>query len=187
MLLNRLSRFLGSTAAGVIGIHLVASVIHNTPDSYNLDLRPYTAGWPIPGWRFFAPNPGTQNVHILVRTMTGSEVEQSKSEWLDVTPVIEHRSWNAIINPKSRGPKALFDAMQQLSGMKANYSAFEFLESTLPYELIADWARALIKETDVSRFQFLLLNYFPSASQDQRMQPLLVSEWLPFETSMSSE
>lgn len=179
-MLRRLSRVIGGAAAGAIGVHLVASILHNTPDSYNLDLRPYTAGWPIPGWRFFAPNPGTQNVHLLVRTTSKAGFSQPFSEWRDVTPEIQHSPWNALVNPKSRGPKALFDAMQQLSAMKANYSAFDFLVSTLPYRLIADWARALIHDAEAHQFQFLLLNYFPSAPETQRMQPLLVSEWLDF-------
>ncbi len=130
-----------------------------------------------PGWRFFAPNPGVQNVHLLVRTAK-DPLERNESVWLDVTPSIHHRALHMLVNPRSRGPKALFDAMQQLSVMKANYSRFEWLAASTPYALVADAARGFIRDDDAACFQFLLMNYYPAAPQDRKMLPLLVSEWL---------
>jgi hypothetical protein len=167
----------GAAATGALATHLVATVLFNTPDSFNLDLRRHVGGWSIPGWRFFAPNPGTQNVHLLVRDGEGENAATNSSDWRDVTPVISHRAWNVLFNARSRGPKALFDAMQQLSVMKANYSEFSWVVKSTPYELVADAVRGLTGEVDAPRFQFLLMNYFPSAPHQQKMQPLLVSEW----------
>ena len=153
------TRVLGAVATGVLTTHLIATTLFNTPDSFNLDLRRYVGGWTIPGWRFFAPNPGVQNVHLLVRTV-GADDWTAPTPWTDVTPTIEHRLANVVLNPRSRGPKALFDAMQQLSVMKANYSRFDWITSSTAYELVTDAARGLLPHGVDGRFQFLLMNYF---------------------------
>ena len=168
---------LGAVAVGAIGAHLVATTLQNTPDSYNLDLRPYVGGWTVPGWRFFAPNPGNQNVHLLVRSQTGGE--GVVTEWADITPHVHHSVLNILINPKSRGPKALFDAMQQLTVMRDNYAGLEWIFRSLPYEFVADTCRGLIEAESVAEFQFLLMNYVPAAQEGERMQPILVSQWMP--------
>jgi hypothetical protein len=167
---------IGAVAASALTAHLIATTLFNTPDSFNLDLRRYVGGWTLPGWRFFAPNPGVQNVHLLVRTGDG-DPSGTPSQWQDVTPTIGHHITNVVFHPRSRGPKALFDAMQQLSVMKANYSRFDWITSSTPYELVTDAARGLLPFRTSERFQFLLVNFFPSAVDDQRIQPILVSEW----------
>lgn len=169
-------RALGAAATGALTAHLIATTLFNTPDSFNLDLRRYVGGWTIPGWRFFAPNPGVQNVHLLVRTGAG-ETPAASTQWQDVTPTIGHHVLNVVFHPRSRGPKALFDAMQQLSVMKSNYSRFDFITSSTAYELVADAGRGLLPPGASDKFQFLLVNYFPSAPAEQRVQPILVSEW----------
>lgn len=178
-MLKRISKSLGSAATAAISVHVVVSALQNTPDSFNLDLRPFTFGWPLPGWRFFAPNPGIQNVHLLARTRTFDIEVNSVGEWQDVTPNISHSWLNVVWNPKSRGPKALFDTVQQLSVMRGNYSSFGYITQSEPYELVADATRGFIGDTDDSEFQFLLMNYFPSEIEGKRMSPVLVSEWLP--------
>lgn len=168
---------LGAAAIGALTAHLVATTLFNTPDSFNLDLRRYVGGWSVPGWRFFAPNPGTQNVHLLFRTGAGDSALEATSDWQDITPAISHRVWNVVFNARSRGPKALFDAMQQLSMMKANYADFAWVAKSTPYELVTDAVRGFTADVKATHFQFLLMNYFPSAPDGQRMQPILISEW----------
>ncbi|SMX73782.1 hypothetical protein BAURA86_00574 [Brevibacterium aurantiacum] len=177
---NFVSTALGIAAIGAIGAHVAATALQNTPDSYNLDMRPYVGGWTVPGWRFFAPNPGNQNVHVLVRTrdVEGTQV----SDWKDVTPPVHHSVFNVLINPRSRGPKALFDAMQQLTVMRDNYAGLDWIFKSLPYELVADTCRGLIQDAVGPQFQYLLMNYVPSASEGERMQPILVSQWLAVNT-----
>lgn len=176
MLRREASRTIGAMAVGAMTAHLIATTLFNTPDSFNLDLRRYVGGWTIPGWRFFAPNPGVQNVHLLVRTRAEPE-GTVPTAWQDVTPTIGHRLLNVVVNPRSRGPKALFDAMQQLSVMKSNYSRFDWITTSTAYELVTDAARGLLPPGSADRFQFLLMNYFPAAPEGQRMQPILISEW----------
>ncbi len=172
-----LSRTMSGVAMCALSLHLIASILQNTPDSYNLDLRKFVGGWTLPGWRFFAPNPGVHNVHLLVRTGSGDQSDSSMTDWRDVTPQVGHAWTNVLLNPKSRGPKALFDAMQQLSVMGANYSALEWIFGSLPYELVVDASRGLLPPGNDEAFQFLLLNYFPSGEDGKRMLPVLVSKW----------
>lgn len=68
--------------------------------------------------------------------------------------------------------------MQQLTLMNSNYAEFNWIRESLAYELVASAAKGFIGETDAQSYQFLLMNYFPSAPEDQRMMPLLVSEWI---------
>jgi hypothetical protein len=177
---DRIRNAAGVFAVGALAAHLVSTVLQNTPDSYNQDLRLFTAGWPIPGWRFFAPNPGVQNVHLLVRE-TASPGSQP-TPWRDVTPQVSH-GWKQVLwNPGSRGPKALFDAMQQLSVMSANHADFAWVTQSLPYQLVLAASRAAAAD-DAAAVQFLLLNVFPSAPPEHRMKPVLTSEWQPLDSS----
>ncbi|MDT0379532.1 hypothetical protein RM572_12230 [Streptomyces sp. DSM 42041] len=181
---NRIRSALGTLAVGMLASHLVSTVLQNTPDSYNQDLRKFTGGWPIPGWRFFAPNPGVQNVHLLVRE-TQSQGEPP-TPWRDVTPGVTH-GWKQVLwNPGSRGPKALFDAMQQLSVMSSNQADFAWVTQSLPYQLVLSASRAAVA-ADAEGLQFLLMNVFPSAPPEHRMKPILISEWIPLEPAPPAE
>jgi hypothetical protein len=176
MLDDRIKSAAGAFAVGAIAVHLASTVLQNTPDSYNQDLRTFTGGWPIPGWRFFAPNPGVQNVHLLVRETDSDGTETTP--WRDITPGVRH-GWKQVLwNPESRGPKALFDAMQQLSVMSANQADFAWVTQSLPYRLVLSASRASVSD-DSSALQFLLMNVFPSAAPEHRMKPILTSEWIP--------
>ncbi|MCJ1707113.1 DUF5819 family protein [Microbacterium sp. VKM Ac-2923] len=180
---SKIVRGLTGLVSIALTAHLVATSLQNTPDSYNLDLRRYVGGWTIPGWRFFAPNPGVHNVHLLVRTSSSKDAEEP-GDWIDVTPATEHGILNVLLNPRSRGPKALFDAMQQLSVMQVNHSAMDWIVTSLPYRLVADATRGLIRDKEANLFQFLLMNYYPAAPPDQRMLPVLVSEWIPIRPAL---
>ncbi|MFC7813886.1 hypothetical protein ACFUTR_04365 [Streptomyces sp. NPDC057367] len=176
MPVDRIRGAAGAFAVGALTVHLASTVLQNTPDSYNQDLRTFTGGWPIPGWRFFAPNPGVQNVHLLIREAPAGG--GAPTPWCDVTPGVRH-GWKQVLwNPGSRGPKALFDAMQQLSVMSANQADFGWVTQSLPYRLVFSASRAAAAR-DSSALQFLLMNVFPSAPPDQRMKPILTSEWIP--------
>ncbi len=172
---NDTSRRLASVVGLVLKVHVVATILQNTPDTHNQDLRNFVGRLPIPGWRFFAPNPGVQNVHLLVRTRGVNESDVT--DWEDVTPVVDHGFLRVLWNPGSRGPKALFDAMQQVSVLRANYAKFDYVTSSDPYKLVATAAHKAVAGQAGRETQFLLLNDFPSVDEDTRMQPVMVSEW----------
>lgn len=184
MLADRIRGAAGTFAVGALAAHLVATVLQNTPDSYNQDLRPFTGGWPLPGWRFFAPNPGVQNVHLLVREAKPGAAEATP--WRDVTPRVSH-GWKQVVwNPESRGPKALFDAMQQLSVMSSNQTDFTWVTQSLPYQLVFSASRAAVAD-DAVALQFLLMNVFPNAPVEHRMKPILTSEWIALGAAAENE
>lgn len=173
---DRLRRGLSGLAVGLVGTHLVATILQNTPESYNQDLRLFTGGWPVPGWRFFAPNPGVQNVHLLVRERARATAEPTP--WTDITPAGEHGWLRVLWNPGSRGPKALFDAMQQLTVMSANHADFAWVRQSTPYELVSSVVRAGRRQY-AGELQFLLVNVFPAAPPEGRFKPIVTSAWLP--------
>lgn len=171
---RRLHQVLTIVPIGVLCTHLVSSVLENSPDSYNQELRKYAFGWTIPKWRFFAPNPGVQNVHLLIReTIPGQPAER----WRDITPISSHTLLSVAWNPKSRGPKALFDAMQQLTLFQANNALFSWVATSEPYNLVSLAARKHTSEDRRSRYQFMILNVEPSAPEHVRMKPVLTSLW----------
>jgi hypothetical protein len=184
MMGDRIQKAAGTVAVGALAAHLVSTILQNTPDSYNQDLRIFTGGWTVPGWRFFAPNPGVQNVHLLVREVAPEGAQPTP--WRDVTPEVPHGCVQVLWNPASRGPKALFDAMQQLSVMCANQAEFAWVTQSQPYRLVFSASRAAVAD-DSKALQFLLMNVFPSAPPDQRMKPILTSEWIPLDAPVSAE
>lgn len=163
---------LGAAATVAVYAHLVGSVAQNTPDSYNQDMSRFMGGWTLPGWRFFAPNPGIQNVHLLVRSRTSD----ATSPWEDVTPHVPH-GWRQVVwNPASRGPKALFDAMQQLTIMNINKAELAWVSSSTAFQLVVSAARRASDDQAVTA-QFMLMNVVPSAAPEHRMRPVFVSPW----------
>lgn len=158
--------------------HLTATVLNNTPDGYNQDFRPFLGGWNVPGWRFFAPTPGTQNVHLLTRHTTDGTSEPSP--WKDVTPSVPHGWSTVFFNPQSRGPKVLFDAMQQFSLMSSNYVDMPWVVNTPAYLLVKSACLQTLPE-GATAFQFMLLNLFPAEPTDRQMKPVITSDWFPVE------
>lgn len=167
-------------AVGALGLHLTGTFLNNTPDAYNLSLARFVGGWTLPGWRFFAPNPGVQNVHLLARVRS-ADSEHSATPWRDVTPRKSHHPVNMVWNPGSRAPKALFDCMQQLSVLTGNSADFGFIAQSTPYVMIRDFTRGRLQSAPLDRdgeyFQFMVLNAFPSRQGPERMKPIVVSDW----------
>lgn len=171
------SKIIESAVTGAIVTHVVATMIQNTPDSFNQDVGRFFKGWTIPGWRFFAPNPGVQNVHLLIRTRDRHN-PKNVTTWVDCTPVIQHKLVNMFWNPKSRGPKALFDAMQQLSVMSGNYVDFRWaVDRSESYEIIMQAAWNYARSSLNEEIQFMLLNEFPSNPEEERVKPVVTSYW----------
>lgn len=167
---------IGVLASGGLTLHLAATILQNTPESFNQEMSAFVGGWPVPGWRFFAPNPGVHNVHLLIRTR---DAHQNTSSWRDITPRANHGLTRVLWNPGSRGPKALFDAMQQLAAMGANSVSFEWVVSSTAYHLVAAAARASAENKEVNFLQFTLVNDFRSSPPSERMRPIIVSNWFP--------
>lgn len=65
----------------------------------------------IPDWRFFAPDPGVYDHHVLVR---GVRADGSSAGWHEITDVGERRVRHAFWHPRQRIDKATFDVCAEL-------------------------------------------------------------------------
>lgn len=65
----------------------------------------------LPDWRFFAPDPGVYDHHILVRVTSESGL---KSSWKEITDVGERRLRHTLWHPEQRKEKAVFDVCAEL-------------------------------------------------------------------------
>lgn len=66
----------------------------------------------IPNWRFFAPNPAVEDVHVLYRF--ASQDFSRHSEWKECHTISPRRLWQAFWFPKRRFEKGVFDAHQSI-------------------------------------------------------------------------
>lgn len=65
----------------------------------------------IPDWRFFAPDPGVYDHHVLVRVIDDGG---SPSSWQEISEADERRLRHAVWHPEQRKAKAAFDVCAEL-------------------------------------------------------------------------
>jgi hypothetical protein len=109
---------------------------------------------PLPDWRFFAPEPGRWDNHVLVRVV---DADGTASAWREALPLSERRWRHAVFFPEHRKEKALIDVadqlMRHLSGPPVE------LDETAPYHLLRGFVEGIVRErhADATGFQFLLV------------------------------
>lgn len=65
----------------------------------------------IPDWRFFAPDPGVYDHHLLLR---GRRADGHDAAWEEITDVEPRRIVHAAWHPSQRAEKAVFDVCAEL-------------------------------------------------------------------------
>ena len=146
-------------ACALIG-HIGITVFQNTPDAHISMLNRFTLGWTIPQWRFFAPNPGTENVHILYRQQENDEW----GRWVELLGGHQTKWHSGFWNPGSRGYKAVFDAAQQLITFSGYGATFDWVAQSQAYRLLADVVAEQIRERSTTgQYQFMLATSMPDA------------------------
>ena len=170
-----MTRFGGIMAAGVAAVlvvHLATTFLENTPDTkVSLGTRiPWLNRFPQ--WRFFAPNPGTENTHVFYRW----SVDDDWSKWKEI-PYRNPLKWYSFIwNPGSRAPKALFDTSQQLMVLAGYGASYEWAVESNAYGLLSDTVRDIcVRAQHEGKFQFMIVTSTPGRGA-AGMRPILVSE-----------
>jgi hypothetical protein len=125
----------------------------------------------VPEWRFFAPNPGRHDFHLLFRDKFSDD---TKSYWKEVCPISHHGVGNMILNPSKRRNKALFDCTQELT--KHINARDKTLELSVPYLTLLNYVSHLPRGISPQAVQFLLMF---SAGEDLNKDPdiLYVSQF----------
>jgi hypothetical protein len=106
----------------------------------------------VPEWKFFAPNPGRHDFHLLYRDQFR---DGTLTEWTEVSPTGKRRWWHFLWNPAKRGNKALFDTVSQLfDHVRAGDKT---LEVSIPYLTLLNYVSSLPRTTSPVFTQFLLM------------------------------
>ncbi|MFY2787215.1 hypothetical protein [Rhodococcus sp. MALMAid1271] len=172
----------GSAEIGVgalVTVWGVATTLHNLPDQkFNYQLAWSKVGLTVPNWRFFGPNPGISDSHLLVRSF---DVDGTVSEWSEL-PLAHHRPpWALLWNPGSRGPKALFDLIQAVMSLSMKSGGrFGSIESSPPYRMLEEHVRLHAEiGSSTASVQFMLLQSTPDRNGERELKPLVVSRNIP--------
>ena len=116
----------------------------------------------VPSWTFFAPNPISFDLALLVRHMRKGE--QQWSAWRPVVqPECGSRAVRMIWNPNSRLTKILHDFAQEIFATKKNSAAENAIELSIPYLCLLSHSRSHVDLADVESFQFGLIEYLEEA------------------------
>lgn len=153
--------------------HVVITAFENLPHGrLSLGMR-LPVFKKIPQWRFFAPNPGIEDLYLLYRhSLDGSD---PWGQWLEV-PIYEAPGRLSFVwNPGSRSAKALFDAAHQLRVLAGYGSSLEWVTTSVGFELVADVVRTrCYRDGTTGRFQFMILAATPGQGRDG-LRPIMVS------------
>ncbi|GCD35928.1 hypothetical protein OEIGOIKO_03679 [Streptomyces chrestomyceticus JCM 4735] len=136
---------------------------------------------PTPNWRFFGPNPGVKDCHLLYRDITDGE----PGEWQEI-PVTRDRPWYALAwNARNRSPKALFDAIQGIrSRAAAAGSELAPVVWSPGYRLLSGYIQHHLPHADgASHSQFLLMHSYLTAPEHRQIEPFFVSEEISLPTA----
>ncbi|MFC7814421.1 MULTISPECIES: hypothetical protein [unclassified Streptomyces] len=159
---------------------LVATAVAQIPEQrFDGLLRRGKLRIPTPNWRFFGPNPGVKDAHLLYRDITDGE----PGAWTEV-PIVQDRPWYALAwNARNRSPKALFDATQHtLAQAVAFGSAVLPVTTASGYRLLARYIQLHLPHSPgASHSQFMLLHSYPTSPEDRNIEPAFVSLEFPLE------
>ncbi|MGP8300047.1 hypothetical protein ACTPOK_19380 [Streptomyces inhibens] len=140
---------------------------------------------PTPNWRFFGPNPGVKDNHLLYRDIT----DGTPGEWVEV-PITTDRPWYALAwNARNRSPKALFDASQDTIARAAAFgSDVRPVAWGAGYRLLSRYIQLHLPHAEgASHSQFLLMQSYPTSPADRSIEPVFVSMEFPLEEDGTSK
>jgi hypothetical protein len=144
---------------GIFGSWILLSVLVYVPK-----LQTFIRRWDwfalIPEWRFFAPNPGQHDYHLLYRDKLR---DGSITDWTELTPTKERPWWGFVWNPGKRGNKALFDAVATLA--KHMTAGDQSMELSIPFLTLLNYVASVPRPSASEYTQLLVLASHGSPSR----------------------
>ena len=143
---------------------LAGTVLSQHPDRQFDRLRECAAGrLLLPDWRFFAPEPGQHDYHVLHRVLTADdEVTPWQLTLADPRRPGHQRSWKDLFwHPDLRHNKALFDVCR---GLAIHINEGRDLTQTFQYRLLRDFVERTVRAQYLSQeppagCQFMIAQY----------------------------
>lgn len=125
------------------------------------------AGLWIPDWRFFAPDPGTLDYHVLYRDRLP---DGSMTLWTEIDVFERRRLGQVLVHPNRRREKALYDAVNDLTRYRPPEGGGpEDIQLSVGYlTLLTFVTHAARHHEDADRTQFLIAM---STGFDEREEP----------------
>lgn len=119
-------------------------------------------GLTIPNWRFFAPEPATQDFHLMYRTR---DADGTVSPWAEASDIVRRRLVHAVWFPGRRREKAFFDVGIDLIAL--NSLEVEQMQQASSYRLVANYIRHVLDRRERAgtlspgsdAFQFMVVLY----------------------------
>jgi hypothetical protein len=135
----------------------------------------------LPDWRFFAPEPGRHDFHVLVRV---AEQDGAVSPWWAVHDFGRRAAWHSVWFPRHRHEKALFDVCSELT-LFFRAPGLD-VAATPPYLLLQGFAERVVRERrpvddpPPRGFQFLVLR---DSGYEEGNEPeyVLASAFIPLD------
>ncbi|GAA1972963.1 hypothetical protein [Amycolatopsis minnesotensis] len=131
----------------------------------------------LPDWRFFAPDPGVHDYHILYRDRLR---DGTATAWREVTSIAERRPHHAFWHPTLRKEKCAFDIVKELLRyVQDNPAGSEGVQLSVPYLTLLTHINAQPHDEAAVGIQFLLS--LSGGHDDEPPFALFMSEVHPLE------
>lgn len=154
----------------------IATFITNLPDSV-IDLhRIHTRSpYSFPNWRFFGPIPGTKNIYLYSRWVSG---DGGWSDWSSVVPDDNRTRFPLLGNPGNRNEKVLIDLAGTFTALfPTMVGDSDKLIMSDPYQRLLRIGRSLTFPTGAETAQLMLVEVQPETGQSfSTPSPLIVTE-----------
>ncbi|MFJ1934291.1 hypothetical protein ACIOGZ_16755 [Kitasatospora sp. NPDC088160] len=166
-------RTVTSLVKAALVTHVVLTVFENLPDD-KLPIKMRLPFFPdLPQWRFFAPNPGIEDLYVFYRTR--ATPADGWTTWANLAMRNEAKPLAVLWNPGSRVPKALFDMASQVRTLASNGAMFEWMLNSDGYNLMAGAVRdACRRSSESGDYQFMIVASVPTEGADG-IKPIMIS------------
>ncbi|MFC4493859.1 hypothetical protein ACFPA8_06890 [Streptomyces ovatisporus] len=158
---------------------LATTVIAQHPNKLFDRMRSRDALSVVPNWRFFAPNPGVHDSHLLYRTLS---VDDETSEWIQLPLNPERTLLQAFWFPDRRLGKSIFDVGDEL--VRFLQEGFQMLTKLPSYRTLVGYLRREIRESgDGGRVKGFQFAFARSTGYDMSEEPemMFISPYTPMD------
>lgn len=149
----------------LFGAWWVLSALAQLPTRFSAWLQSLDVVNVIPRWNFFAPSPGTYDVHVLYRDRLA---DGTVTDWREIPAEVPPQWVNAVWNPGRRHNKAVFDVTRHLADYSSKHEGEALqIQMSMPYLVLLNFVSALPRGYDARETQFLLMRSYFQAEFDE--------------------